>query len=251
MDENTCWWNIPLIEEIFLKVEVKVICSMVICPGGQQDEMIWAGTKHGLFTVSSAYHLAKSLAEEGKGSCSSEEGYGDVWRKIWAMKSPRVEQLFIWKACQNVLPTKGNLYRRRITGDPLCPLCEREEETPGHILWGCPSAQDVWLECSRSFEKNNSDEADFLHLFELLLGKLEEKEVQPFVAVARQLWYRRNSVVFEGVMHSPAAVIQRARDQLHAFEKMEQTHEKGTNTTIPDQLVTHWKKPPEGYVKLN
>lgn len=82
MDESTRWWNIPLIEEIFTKEEVKVICNMVICLGGQQDKLIWAGTKHGIFTVHSAYHLAKSLVEEGKGSCSSEEGYGYTWRRI-------------------------------------------------------------------------------------------------------------------------------------------------------------------------
>jgi hypothetical protein len=93
-----------------MKEEVEVICNMAICPDGQQDKMIWAGTKNGTFTVRSAYHLAHSLGLEERGACSSMGATKDIWSKIWALKGPRNGQLFIWKACQNALPTKANLY---------------------------------------------------------------------------------------------------------------------------------------------
>jgi hypothetical protein len=60
-----------------------------------------------------------------------------------ADQGPKVVQTFLWKACQNILPTKENLYRRHITQDSLCPICGREDETHVHIMWNCLSARDV------------------------------------------------------------------------------------------------------------
>jgi hypothetical protein len=79
----------------------------------------------------------------GKGACSKGSTIEKVWRTIWKIKGPRVVHLFLWKACQNLLPTKANLYRRHINSNPLCPICGIEEETLGHILWSCPLAKDV------------------------------------------------------------------------------------------------------------
>ena len=58
IDVEKNWWNIPLIEDIFMKEEVEVICNVPICPGGRPDRMVWAGTKNGAFIVRSGDHLA-------------------------------------------------------------------------------------------------------------------------------------------------------------------------------------------------
>jgi hypothetical protein len=50
----------------------------------------------------------------------------------------------MWRACQNILPTKDNLVKRKIIQDPFCPICGLEQEISFHILWDCPSARDVW-----------------------------------------------------------------------------------------------------------
>jgi hypothetical protein len=62
IDSDLNWWNILLIKEIFMEEEVERICSMAICPHTQQDRVVWAVNKSGLFTVHSAYHLAKEMA---------------------------------------------------------------------------------------------------------------------------------------------------------------------------------------------
>jgi hypothetical protein len=67
IDVEKKWWNIPLIEDIFMKEEVEVICNMPICLGGRPDRMVWAGTKNGAFTMRSAYHLAQSMEADGEG----------------------------------------------------------------------------------------------------------------------------------------------------------------------------------------
>jgi transcription elongation factor Elf1 len=46
--------------------------------------------------------------------------------------------------CNNVLPTKANLLRRKIVENLLCHICGLEAETMGHILWSYPEARDAW-----------------------------------------------------------------------------------------------------------
>lgn len=42
------------------------------------------------------------------------------------------------------LPTKSNLCKRKILGDPTGGLCLKEPETILDALWGCEKIQAVW-----------------------------------------------------------------------------------------------------------
>jgi hypothetical protein len=59
IDDSTKWWNYELIKEVFPEDEARRICSMALSPLGQKDKIVWAGTKKGIFTVWSAYHMPK------------------------------------------------------------------------------------------------------------------------------------------------------------------------------------------------
>ena len=70
------------------------------------------------------------------------------------------------------------------------------------------------------------DEADFKNLFGMIIEKLEEREVQKFVAVARQPWFCRNSVVFKGIMSPPEAVVHKAMLQVDYYDKARQAKQQ-------------------------
>jgi hypothetical protein len=72
----------------------------------------------------------------------------------------------MWKACQNILPTKDNLVKRKIIQDPLCLICGLESKTSFHILWDCPSARDVWGVSLRVFLKRVSHGLEFIQVVE-------------------------------------------------------------------------------------
>lgn len=59
-------------------------------------------------------------------------------------KSSKRGQMFMWRVCRDIPPTKKNLLWRGVVSDAFCPICEREEETVQHILLNFPLAQDVW-----------------------------------------------------------------------------------------------------------
>jgi ribonuclease HI len=248
MDTN--WWNIPLIREVFNREEADTIYGLALCLGRQEDKQIWVGSKNGLFTVRSAYHLAKASDEADRGCCSSPDRTQGLWKVVWSLKVSRVVQHFLWRACNDILPTKEKLHKRGITADALCPICGLETETVNHILWSCESAKDVWSECCRAIQKCSIAEGEFFSLFETLADKLNEEELQMMAGVARQIWLRRNAVVFEGEFLTPGVLVKQASDQLEAWRKAEESRRLG-NPSCSRPRSMGWQRPPFGVIKLN
>jgi hypothetical protein len=250
LDRETNWWNVPLIHEIFSVEEAALICGMAVSPRSGVDRLIWHCNKNGEFSVRSAYYLAKDKFEVDNGSCSNRDSNKMMWKAIWKIEVPRATKSFLWKACNEILPTKGKLSQKHVTSDPLCPICCLETETTGHILWTCASAQDVWAECPRRIQKCHGEATDFMSIMEQLLSKCSTEEVQLAVLVARQIWHRRNSVVFSGSFKSPKEILQMAKDQLEVFNMVNQPISKegpGTRRTT----ISLWTKPPPGVLKTN
>jgi hypothetical protein len=143
----------PLIHEIFLEEEANMICGLPICPGSQRDRLEWMGTKNGMFTVKSAYHLSKELCDFTIGSCSNSDSNSEQWKNVWCIKGAPVVKTFLWQACNEILPTRANLFRKKVIFSPLCPICELETETTAHVLWECPATKDVWVDSLKAIHK--------------------------------------------------------------------------------------------------
>lgn len=161
IDQESRWWNVPKLQEIFSEVEVQTICKIPICPGGQPNQLVWEGTKNGAYTVSSRYHMKREEMEKEKGSCSNSWSSKGLWRRIWKVRGSQALQIFLWKACQNALPTRENLKWRHIVSESHWPLCGLYDETVGHILWHCQSARDVWIEGPKALHKCTSNDSNF------------------------------------------------------------------------------------------
>jgi hypothetical protein len=67
-----------------------------------------------------------------------------LWKEMWRLKVPSSTKVFLWRACQNILPTKDNLLKRGVVKEVNCIFCSNNTKTGGHILWDCLSAMDVW-----------------------------------------------------------------------------------------------------------
>jgi hypothetical protein len=79
VDNATMWWNISLVRSIFSEEESTMICSMPICPQRQQDRLVWLGTRNGVFSVKSAYHMAKKTIDCSRGECSTVDPQRPLW----------------------------------------------------------------------------------------------------------------------------------------------------------------------------
>jgi hypothetical protein len=210
IDVDTKWWNVPLIRELLCDEDAALICNIPISSTRQHDAMVWLGTSNGVFSVKSAYHMAKSKTEECNGSSSNQNLSTQLWKRVWHVKGPPVVRVFLWKACSNILPTKLNLHKRGIVEDSLCPICKQEGESVEYILWTCESARDVWAKCGSKLQKCTTMEVNFASLFTELTDRLDIDEMQMVGVVARLIWLRRNSVVYGGDFTSPKHILETA-----------------------------------------
>lgn len=79
--------------------------------------------------------------------------------------------MFLWKACNDILPTKLKLFKIGIVPHSKCSIC--------------PSARDVWTGCTKKFHKCSFIPVTFIHILETLMQRLKDEEIQLFVVVAR------------------------------------------------------------------
>jgi hypothetical protein len=107
---------------------------------------------------------------------------------------PNVVRLFLWRACHNALAIKANLFRRKITEDPLYPNCEVESKTTGHVPWSCPVAQIIWSMCGSKIQKRSIVYEDFVIIVEELCCYMDKEEIEFMAVVAQRIWLRHNAL---------------------------------------------------------
>lgn len=96
-------------------------------------------------------------------------------------------KMFLWRTYNNLLPTRANLLRQGVVLDVQCPIYGKNEETVKHILWNCPSAQDVWGCGSRKIQKSIGEGSTFFHVVEEMLGCCGLAEFELMVVVAQKI----------------------------------------------------------------
>lgn len=250
--ESGCW--LPnVVSENFRKEEAEAILNIPLSPNLPQDRVIWIGSKSGLFSVKSAYYLGRPLKEEARGQCSYAGNLPDIWKDLWSLKVLGRVKMFAWRACQNLLPTRENLCRRKVIKDPYCPCCGIVVENVIHCLWSCPAAGDVWGDYRSCFHKFSSFQFSFMHLLEYCFRTFDKEKVELLLVVARNIWLRRNSLIFQGRFLSPRRVWEESISFLEDFRMF--SHGEENVTTASSQFVHSslqaWCPPPSNFIKIN
>ncbi|KAF5477294.1 hypothetical protein F2P56_003944 [Juglans regia] len=234
MDPDLKRWNQELIQATFEEREAQLILETPISTMTTRDRIIWHGTKDGSFSVKSAYHLVKDREMANHGQASTSNGLKEVWKKIWKLDVTPGDKTFLWRACQEALPTQSNLFKKKVVSDPLCPICNREEESVQHVLWSCEAAKDVWSQCSKKLQKCSISSFSMITFFETLTEALNQEELQEFVITARRIWWRRNSFIFKKGFTHPNHIVREARATLNmmAEKNPDQCNTQASPTVI-------------------
>lgn len=108
-----------------------------------RDKLVWKENKAKVFSVKMAYQVALWLHHPHAGEHSLATMDQKIWKRIWSINVPPKVGTFVWQACFYILPTKANLFHKKVPVDPLCSVCGQADETTVHILWECPLAHNV------------------------------------------------------------------------------------------------------------
>ncbi|XP_075674939.1 uncharacterized protein LOC142644147 [Castanea sativa] len=138
-------WKYENIMAIFHRDEAEAICQIPLSKRNVPDSVFWLHNSRGLFTVKSAYHVARRLLTDAYwGGSSRECAAANVWTAIWKLRLPNKIKVFAWRACHEILPTAANLTRRKVITEDKCSVCTWETESTIHALWDCVAVQDIW-----------------------------------------------------------------------------------------------------------
>ena len=193
IDQDTMSWRRDRLERIFLPFEVETILNIPISYHVQEDQLIWVGNKSAVFTMKSAYYVARKILEGcDRGESSTSDTQAPLWKKMWHLNIPAKVRIFAWRLCTNAIPTMLNINKRGIQVNPSCPLCNDGVESVVHAILRCKIANNVWRlwdDCPISLMGNNMDIPDLA--MEILLQGTQ-KDLEKFFGVAWRIWYNRN-----------------------------------------------------------
>ena len=96
----------------------------------------------------------------------------------------------MWRACHNSLPSKCNLFRRRIISEQCCDRCKAENEDTVHAVWSCKMLDDIW---SANNSWNFQNQQYFSSFSELMVWILDhQRNPALFAFTVWSVWHQRN-----------------------------------------------------------
>ncbi|KAL0015370.1 hypothetical protein SO802_002439 [Lithocarpus litseifolius] len=84
-------------------------------------------------------------------------------------------------------------------------------------MWECGVAQDVWAGSRISLQKCPTLMGDMVKLFEWLVDRLAEEDMERFLVQCWVLWNQRNAILHGDTIQDPSVLGQRAETMLHDY----------------------------------
>ena len=207
-------WRSELIHSIFHQDNAKAICRIQLSRRHVEDSIIWSYNKNGNFSIKSAYKVTRRIQGEDRAESLANSSGTKIWHALWNLKIPNKINIFGWRACTDILPTRANLVWRRVLTDDKCPICLRESENTNHAIWEFATVQDIWFRNCQKLQKRCSGVVDVMQLMEYLSDRLTREELELFWVHAWLAWNQLNPVVFGGNLMDPRNLNNRVEEYL-------------------------------------
>uniref|UniRef100_A0A5B7A5C8 Reverse transcriptase zinc-binding domain-containing protein n=1 Tax=Davidia involucrata TaxID=16924 RepID=A0A5B7A5C8_DAVIN len=253
IDSSGMRWKKELISSLLLPIDVADICKIPLSIHAAPDCVVWHFSKHGVFSVRSAYPVAVDILKKRnsfeESECSNREIMDKLWKTLWSLSIPNKIKIFLWRAIVDILPTGTKLAQRHIPVDFRCKLCGDQAETPVHLFTQCAWVRIVWENFVFHLPKDKCF-LDFCQLFEFLCSSLDMAEVEVCCIMLWLVWGHRNAIVHSGRGRFPVGVFSDALQYLKEFQDAQ--HKMGVVPLRPVGVGSaSWMPPVDGVYKLN
>ncbi|MBA0674950.1 hypothetical protein Goari_016519 [Gossypium aridum] len=137
-------WNRELIHRLVDDNTGNRIFSIPISESRPEDMLVWKYEGSEEYTVKSEYRvLITEFLQSNFHTSSNDEDYKGFYTDLWAFNIPEKIKIYVWRMFNNLVPYYGNLVRRTLCEETVCPLCKVELEKSEHLLWSCEVLQGV------------------------------------------------------------------------------------------------------------
>jgi hypothetical protein len=140
-------WDEVLIRSLFTSLDANRILEIPLNTQGFSDFIAWGLTKHGFYSVRSAYRMQwrhKFGPHAGQLALPGSSIRNPVWKVLWKLLIPGKVKIFIWRALHGILPFKSILINRHIGTAGECPIFHQGPEDIMHLLFKCHTYKDLW-----------------------------------------------------------------------------------------------------------
>jgi hypothetical protein len=165
----------------------------------EQDQINWKWTADGIYTAKSTYNV------QFHGSYSAFKG-GSIWQAEVEGK----HRFFGWLLIQCKILTADKLLARNWPCNPICTLCNQEQESASHLILHCTFAQQVWEKMddwTQGIIKKPAPGLEIMDWWEKDLAMLSKKarrlKAALMIYAAWNIWKARNREVFEQKLLTP------------------------------------------------
>ncbi|KAK3229388.1 hypothetical protein Dsin_001269 [Dipteronia sinensis] len=120
------------------------------------------------------------------------------WKSLWKLNIPPKVKIFIWQACLNAIPSKENLWKKKVVSGPCCDRCASHVETSSYALFGYKKARLVWRESRFGNLLANLRTLFMLDVLSLLAGKIAADDLNLVCMISWAIWENHNFFLNNG-----------------------------------------------------
>lgn len=191
------------------------ILEMHIGDPRRNDQLVWPSTKTSMYSVKSGYHWAQSrhCSPRGQHPSSSNSSMDHVCKVVWKLKTPPKLHNFMWRTLHGALATMENLFKRKCSASPMCPICNCHEEFIEDLLLLCLWVETIWYGGVLNYKVDKHEITSWAAwLHSIASRQFGSKEDQGFVLshVAFTCWYiwkERCNFLFNQQAPNPTQVL--------------------------------------------
>ncbi|KAM2620934.1 hypothetical protein TB2_025760 [Malus domestica] len=139
-------WEVDFLKPFVVEEEIKAILEIPLGDPTLKDRLVWHFEKNGAYSVKSGYHwaLSRTHIHRNLNPHRSDMIPTQLWKCMWSLEVPPKIRVFMWKSLHAAVATMANLFFRRSSLSPMCPLCNSAEESTEHLFLQCPWVEAMW-----------------------------------------------------------------------------------------------------------
>lgn len=245
----TMSWDAQILHTLFSQEVVDSILCIPLSSRRPHDRVTWKLEKRGFFSVKSCYRIAR---DEVLGNVLSSSSQGDpfspLWKTLWSAKVPSKVSVCVWRACQNLLPTRAKLISKGYVGDTSCLLCSHPYETVGHVMCECPTAKSI-IEGYPFLIQAQASQSCFKEWMLAQAVFLSSENFARLMMFIWSFWKNRNDKLWNNVEKSPQVLISITMSWYEEF--LQASHSATVVGNKATGVAKYWSPPPLDVLKLN
>jgi hypothetical protein len=256
IDASSASWREEELRRIFVPIDVEEILQIPLCTKRIGDFWAWGEDCRGKFSVSSAYKMLSNVKRqrenllEGAAGSSASVQEQKAWTSLWNIKVPSKLKNFIWRLCNDSIPTADVLHHRHMAPSFVCSFCSAEDSWK-HALIECVVARCVW---SLSTDELNDTMRDNLSLnaknwMFMMHEKLPHDVFTRMVVTLWALWRARRRAMHEDIYDSPLQIHHFVNAFMRDIQILSTPKQSSRRSLM--SMPSQWLPPPPDHAKLN